>query len=211
VSQVMDQFVEQRQRLVISHRVNTIGRPRGHSVVWTYRTDQERLVKRPDDGSLAKPWRVRCGDCRKDLEFRVHSVVATRRRRLRRRGWAWVGWTALVGSAIGYLVVGAGARPFLVAAGLIGAYVGYLAGLLARAEVGVTGHGVSMPIVAAHRVQLIETRSADYPELVCPRCGHREDYRWQSIYRTGYRDAQYQAAAARLQAHRCPEGPPASR
>lgn len=203
MSQVLGRLVEQQQRLVLAHRINTIGRLRGGAVTWTYRPGQERLIKRPDDGCLAKPWRVRCEDCRKELEFRVYSAGATRRRQARRRAWARVGWATLVGSVIGYVLTGSGARPFFIASCLIGAYVGYLAGGLAGREVGISGHGVSMPSVAAHTVRLIETRPPEYPELVCQRCGHREDYQWQSFYRTGYRDKQYLAASKRMQAHRC--------
>ncbi|MCG5219347.1 hypothetical protein [Streptosporangium sp. KLBMP 9127] len=195
--------IDRDQQLILAHRENFFGKPTGPSTVsWDY-TGQAHQVRRPEDGHPARQWQVGCGVCGKRLEFTVHSVQATRRRQAVRRAWAWAGLAVLVGSVAGCFVIGGDALPFLIAAAVVGAAIGWYVGVAAADQMGVTGHGAGMPIVAKHAVTLVESRPADRPELVCEKCGHQEETPFGSHYRKGWLDKQHQAAKERMDAHTC--------
>jgi hypothetical protein len=199
----MPHAIDYKQQVVLSHRENLIGKPTASGTVsWQYEGKQH-LIKRPDDGHVPKSWRIKCDTCGRQLEFTVHSVQGTRRRQARRRGIAWTGLAVLVVSVIGCFVIGGAALPYLIATAIIGAAVGYYVGSSAADDVGITGHGASMPIIAKHAVQLIASRPAERPELICDNCGHQEEYPWESFYRKSYVDKQYAAATQRMAAHTC--------
>jgi hypothetical protein len=80
-----------------------------------------------------------------------------------------------------------------------GSQLGYYVGSSAADEIGISGHGASMPVIAKHAVSLIESRPADRPEPVCEKCGHQEEDPWQRHFRESYADT----ARARLAAHVC--------
>jgi hypothetical protein len=71
-------------------------------------------------------------------------------------------------------------------------------------EDGVTGNFNSWPGATKHRVTLVGSRPANVPEVVCPRCGHTEEFGWGSVYSGGYSQRQYHAAKKRLEGHECP-------
>lgn len=201
----MPKAVDYRQQVVLSHRENFIGKPTGPSTVsWDYK-GKAHLIKRPDDGHPPKEWRIRCDTCRKQLEFTVHSVQGTRRRQGTWRAVAWTGLALLVASLIGIFAIGGAAVPFLIGTAVLGAAIGFYIGGIAADEMGITGHGAGMPIVAKHDVRLLESRPADRPELICDTCGHQEDYPWASHFRKSFVDKQYEAAQQRMAAHTCRE------
>ncbi|MFD9950331.1 hypothetical protein ACFWYW_56640 [Nonomuraea sp. NPDC059023] len=200
----MPLVIDHDQGLTLAHRGHTIGKPAGPSAVsWDYQGQQTHQVTRPDDGRPARRWQVSCGACGKPLEFAVHSVQATVRRQARWRALAWAGLIVLLGSVIGSFVIGGDALPTLIAAAVAGAAVGYLAGGIAADEMGITGHGAGMPIIAKHAVALVESRPQDQPDLSCDTCGHREESPWGSHYRKSWVDKQYRAAKQRMDAHIC--------
>jgi DNA-directed RNA polymerase subunit M/transcription elongation factor TFIIS len=199
----MPQTIDFKQHVMLSHRENFFGKPTGPSTVsWQYK-GKPHLIKRPDDGHPPKQWRVKCDECGKQLEFNVYSVQDAKRRQARRRAVAWTGLVLLIVSLIGIFVIGGAAVPFLIGTAIIGAALGYYIGSMAAGEMGISGHGAGQLIVAKHAVGLIESRPADRPELTCDKCGHHEEYPWQSHYRKGFADKQYEAARQRLAAHTC--------
>lgn len=193
------------QGVILGHRQNFFGEPTGpNTVSWRYQ-GQPHMVKRPDDGQPVRRWQVRCGTCGKRLEFRVRSVRATQRRQARLRACAWAGLAVLIGGVVGCFAIGGTALPFLIGAAIVGALVGCYVGMFAADEMGISGHGAGMPIVAKHSVTLHESRPEDRPELVCDKCGHQEEYPWGSHFRQAWLDKQYRAAQERMDAHPCPE------
>ncbi|MFJ9210020.1 hypothetical protein [Streptomyces sp. NPDC102264] len=202
----MPQAIAQRQEATVSHRVNFWGRPSGGSTVsWDYES-QKWVVKRPDDGSPALHRTVRCEVCNKALHYAIHSVEATRRRQARRRAGAYAGLVVLLVSLVSLITLeDSGAiRIALTATGiLVGAVLGWVSGLAAADDMGVTGHGAAWPGATKHAVELVEPRPEELPELVCALCCHREEFPWGSHYRKGFVRKQYQAAATRLENHAC--------
>lgn len=199
----MPRAIEKNQRLVLAHRGNFVGRPTGPGTVsWDY-TGRQHRVERPDDGAAAEPWQVSCQVCGKRLQFTVYSVADTRRRQARWRAAAWTGLAVLVLSVVGCFVIGGAALAVLIPAAVLGAAVGFYVGGIAADEMGITGHGAGMPVVAKHALSLVESRPADRPELVCPTCGHQEEYPWGSHLRQSFVDKQYEAARQRMQTHTC--------
>ncbi|TDD26712.1 hypothetical protein E1287_36035 [Actinomadura sp. KC06] len=195
--------IDRDQKIVFAHRTNFVGKPTGPSTVsWDYKGD-EHVIVRPDDGQPAKPWQVKCKECRKNLEFTVHSVAATRRRQARWRAIAWTGLAVLIASVAGCVVIGGAALAVLIPAAIVGAATGYYVGGIAADEMGITGNGAGMPIVAKHSVTLVESRPAGMEELVCAKCGHEEEFTWGSHLRKGVVERRYQEAKARLDAHTC--------
>jgi hypothetical protein len=73
----------------------------------------------------------------------------------------------------------------------------------ASKEVGVTRHGLGLPILAKHSINLDPPSPGDKPELVCEICGHEEDFPWGSQYSLKFVDKQYLAARERLETHVC--------
>ncbi|QXE37680.1 hypothetical protein KQY30_29090 [Streptomyces sp. GMY02] len=203
----MPKAIGQRQEATVSHRMNFWGRPSGNSTVsWDYKS-QKWVVKRPDDGSPALHRTVRCEVCNQSLRYAIHSVEATRRRQARRRAGAYAGLVVLLVSLTGLInVTDAGpVRIALTVTGILaGAVVGWVCMLATMYDTGVTGHGAGWPGATKHAVELVEPRPEGMPELVCERCGHREEYPWGSQYRKGFVEKQYQAAATRLENHTCP-------
>ncbi|MFI0410090.1 hypothetical protein [Actinomadura sp. 3N508] len=164
------------------------------------------MIVRPEDGEPAETWKVTCRQCRKKLEFTVHSVAGARRRQVRWRAIAWTGLAVLVASVVGCFVIGGAALALLIPLAVVGAATGYYVGGIASDEMGITGNGAGMPIVAKHSVNLVESRPAEFEELVCEKCGHEEEFRWGSHLRKGFVERQYQEAKARLDAHTCRAG-----
>jgi hypothetical protein len=204
----MPRTVDRDQQLVVSHRIDFIGQPSvSRTVSWDYK-GRRRNVTRPDDGLPAAQWQVKCDVCDADLNFVVHSVQETRRRQAHRRAWAWAGLAVLILSAAGCLIFRGGASSYLAPLAVLGALVGYYAGLLAAAEIGITGHGAGLPMNVKHAVFLVEPHPAGLHGLVCDKCGHHEGYAVGSGYRKSFLDQEYQAATTRMEAHagECGEG-----
>ncbi|MFI0371538.1 hypothetical protein ACH35V_27040 [Actinomadura sp. 1N219] len=195
--------IDRDQKIVFAHRTNFVGKPTGPSTAsWDYK-GEEHVIVRPDDGQPAKTWQVKCKECGKSLEFTVHGVAATRRRQARWRAIAWTGLAVLIAAVAGCFVIGGAALAVLIPAAIIGSATGYYVGGIASDEMGIRGHGAGMPIVAKHSVTLVESRPAEFEELVCEKCGHEEPYRWGSHLRKGFAERQYREAKARLDAHTC--------
>lgn len=202
----MAQTIEQRQEAAVAHRLNFWARPSGHHTVsWQYKA-QAWVVKRPDDGSPAFRRTVRCEVCKKALNYAVHSVAATRRRRARRLFGAYAGLAALLGSVIGFVLMDDPGTTWIVlnvSALLLGSVLGWVCGLAAAEESGVSGHGAGWPGATLHTVILAEPVRGDLPALVCPRCGHQEAFPQGAHYREAFVQKRYRAAQARLENHEC--------
>ncbi|MFF3753392.1 hypothetical protein ACFYYH_23460 [Streptomyces sp. NPDC002018] len=202
----MAQRIDQRQQAVVSHRMTFWGSPSGNGAAsWEY-TGQKWVVKRPDDGNPPFQRTVRCEECGKALSYAVHSVGTTRRRRFRRLLGAYAGLAVLLGSLAGFLTLGdAGTARTVgtVAAFFLGAVLGWVCGLAAAEEKGVTGHFVGWPGPTKHDVTLVEPPPEELPELVCARCGHREEFPQGKHYRKGFVQKHYRAAVSRLENHTC--------
>jgi hypothetical protein len=205
----MAPLIEQRQQGMVSHRMHFWGRPSGmNTVSWQYKS-QSWLVKRPDDGEPTLLRQVRCEVCKKSLTYYVHSVEAALDRQARWRACVYAGLAlfvlGLIGLVLIFLTGGGPVRVALVASATV---VGFVAtwcfGLTAAGETGVTGNFNSWPGATKHTVTLVESRPANVPEVVCPRCGHTEEFGWGSAYRGGYSQRQYHAAKVRLEGHDCP-------
>jgi len=200
----MARHFEQRQRAQVAHRVNFWGLPTGAGTIsWQYKT-QDWLVKRPEDGEPPVERIVRCKTCRKALTYRVHSVDDTLHRYNRWRTWAYGGLSLLLLGLLGLVllfVVGGGAvgTALVITAMAVGAMTGWMFGLTAANEQGVTGHLNGWPGATKHAVVFI----APGPELVCPRCGHREEFPSGPGYREGPPEQRYRAAKARMDRHDC--------
>ncbi|MDN3354595.1 hypothetical protein [Actinomadura sp. DC4] len=201
----MAPLIEKRQQAQFGHRTNFWALPGSapNTVSWHYKT-QDWVVKRPEDGEPAFRRTVRCKTCRKLLAYRIHSIEATLDRYDRWRAGAYGGLTLLVLGLIGLvfvLIVGGSAiRVGLVAAAIgAGAMSGWIFGLVAACENGVSGHFNGWPGATKHAV-VLRDRSANVPELACPRCGHREEFSGDV---EGPPEGRYQAAKARLDRHEC--------
>jgi hypothetical protein len=200
--------IEQRQRALVSHRMNFWGRPSAAGTVsWRYRP-QSWVVKRPDDGRPAFRRSVRCEVCKKSLTYSVHSAQAARARQKRWRTITYVGLACFVVGLLGFiLLLVAGGGPVLTGIAIAASAGGIVAaicfGQVAAEETGVTGHFNSWPVVSKHAVTLDRPGVA---ELVCPHCGHAEEFGPGSVYRDGHPQTPYEIAKARLEAHDC--GPP---
>ncbi|GAB2802593.1 hypothetical protein GCM10027176_03960 [Actinoallomurus bryophytorum] len=197
--------IEQRQQALVSHRTNFWGRPSAASTAsWRYRA-QPRVVKRPDDGQPAFQRSVRCKVCKKSLTYSVHSAQAARARQKRWRTITYVSLAIFVVGLLGFillLVLGGG--PVLTGIAIAASAGGFVAvtciGQVAAEETGVTGHFNSWPVISKHAVALDRPGVA---ELVCPRCGHAEEFGRPSVYRDGHPQTPYEVAKARLEAHDC--------
>lgn len=202
----MAPLVEQRQQAQIAHRMNFWGGPFGrNSPSWRYQ-GQSWVVTRPDDGQPALRRSVRCEVCKKSLTYSVHSAQAAKGRQRRWRTINLGGRAFFVGGLLGFilfLVVDAG--PILtdvaIAASVGGFVVASCIGQVAAHETGITGNFNSWPMAAKHAVTL--NRPGQVPELVCPRCGHVEEFGRGDVYRDGYPQTPYEVAKARLEAHEC--------
>jgi hypothetical protein len=205
----MAPLIEQRQQAMVGHRMNFWGRPSGmNTVSWHYKT-QSWLVKRPDDGEPPLPRSARCEVCKKSLPYFVHSVEDGLGRQARWRAWVYGGLALFVLGLIGLVLIfvtgGGPVRVAIVASAVVVGFVTiWCVGMTAAAETGVTGNFNSWPGATMHKVTLVESRPANVPEVVCPRCGHTEEFGWGSVYSGGYSQRQYHAAKKRLEGHECP-------
>ncbi|HVX46440.1 MAG TPA: VirB8/TrbF family protein [Mycobacteriales bacterium] len=149
--------VRRQENLVLRHRDNFAGKPTGpNTLTWEYQGGTVHLVMRPDDGKPAKPWRVRCKACRKQLQFKVYSVKSAERRQSR---WRLIAWSLLAVSALSV------AACFLVSPGAAVATFAVLAVLSAGGafgcsqyagdEAGISGHGAGKAYAAKHMVELV--------------------------------------------------------
>jgi hypothetical protein len=137
------------------------GRPSSFDTVsWGYE-GRNYLVTRPEDGSPARHWPVRCPVCSTPLNYTVHSVAATRRRRSHR----WIGMVVsfaigLGGFSIPFIISGGDVR-FIIMFIIVGLGIG--AGFLflqfAAHDAGFAGHGASWPSATKHKVILAEPDS----------------------------------------------------
>jgi hypothetical protein len=148
--------IEQEQGTTVFHRMHFWGSPSSFNTVsWEYE-GQPWLVNRPDDGSPAVHRSVRCGVCAKTLNYTVHSVAATHRRRAHRWACASAGLAVVPAAPLSLFIIGAG--PVRVTIVLALAFLGFMTGFLcmyvAANETGFTGHGASWPIVPKHMVAL---------------------------------------------------------
>jgi hypothetical protein len=199
----MAPLIEQRQLAQVGHRMNFWGRPSaGNTVSWRYR-GQSWVVQRPDDGQPASRRPVVCEVCDKSLTYRVHSAQATGGRQRRWRTITYGGFALFVLGALGFIFVDGGPIPVIAASASIGGFVAASCfRRVAATETGITGHFNSWPVAAKHSVTL--DPFGQVPELVCPRCGHTEEFGPGSVYRDGYPQTPYPVAKARLEAHDCP-------
>jgi hypothetical protein len=150
--------IEQEQRTFVGHRMNFWGHPSSFDTVsWEYE-GRPWLVNRPDDGSPALHRSVQCGVCAMTLNYTVHSVAATRRRRAHRRAWAFVGFAVSLGALFSPFVIGVGdvRTTIAIAAAGLGVGTGMLCMFVAARETGLTGHGASWPGYTKHMVTLPE-------------------------------------------------------
>ena len=202
----MAPLIEQRQQARFAHRMNFWGRPSaGNTVSWRYR-GQSWVVKRPDDGQPASRRSVRCEVCEKALTYSVHSAQAARSRQKRWRTITYVGLALFLVGLLGFVLLlvadGGPVWSGIATAASVGGIVAAICfGQVAAKETGVTGHFNSWPVVSKHAVIL--GRPGQVPELVCPHCGHTEEFGPGSVYRDGYPQTPYEIAKARLEAHDC--------
>lgn len=199
--------IDREQPAMLQHRLHFFGRPSApNSVSWQYK-QQPWQIRRPADGSQAKRHSVQCAVCKQTLRYHVHSVAATRRRQATWRGFAYLGLAVLLVSVAGLCLTyddNPGAGFVIALAGFFGgAILGWVCGLAAAEEGGVTGHSNSWPGPTKHQVALVEPPEDDQPELICSRCGHREDYPYGSHFRKSFVAREYEAAKARFEQHRC--------
>jgi len=146
--------IERNQHTMLGHRQNFVGRSVSYNTVaWDYR-GRIWVVERPADGEPARRCTVTCSVCGERLTYNVHSLAATRRRRVRRWIAAAVflvatvpvfGLIALDPSSpvvlsIGY---GGGSLTFVTSWGLA---------LSAGQERGLVGHGSIWPGYAKHKL-----------------------------------------------------------
>jgi hypothetical protein len=201
----MAPLIEQGQQALVSHRMNFWGRPSaGHTISWRYQ-GQSWVVERPDDGQPALRRSVACEVCKKSLTYLVHSAQAARGRQKRWRTITYGALAFFVVGLLGFIFVDGG--PIWTGIAISASVGGFVAascfGRLAAEETGITGHFNSWPVVSKHAVTL-DPSSGQVPELVCPRCGHAEEFGRGSVYRDGYPQTPYPVAKARLEAHDCP-------
>jgi hypothetical protein len=202
----MAPLIEQRQQARFSHRTNFWGRPSaGNTVSWRYK-DQSWVVKRPDDGQPALRRSVRCEVCKKSLTYVVHSARAARGRQKRWRTITYGGLAFFVVGLLGFILLlvvdGGPIWTGIATSASVGGFVAAsLFGRVAAEETGITGNFNSWPVASKHAVTL--NRAGQVPELVCPRCGHAEEFGRGSVYRDGYPQTPYEVAKARLEAHDC--------
>lgn len=203
----MAPLIEQTQQALVGHRMNFWARPSsGNTGSWRYKS-QSWMVKRPDDGQPASRRSIRCEVCEKSLTYFVHSVQATEGRQKRWRTITYGGLAFFVVGLLGFillLVVGGGG-PISTGIGILAA-AGFgtvvCFGGSGAEETGITGHLNSWPVVSKHAVTL--DLPGQVPELVCPRCGHVEEFGRGDVYRDGYPQTPYEVAKARLEGHTCP-------
>ncbi|MGH3244474.1 MAG: hypothetical protein ACRDNL_29155 [Spirillospora sp.] len=149
--------LERNQSIVISHRMDFWGRPSLFgSPSWRYEGER-RLVERPADGEPARRWSVQCPVCGKTLNYAVHSVAATRRRRVRAWGSVAVTFTISVAALVlAFTPVGEdtdiGTTLIIIFA--VGGAVMHLLRTTAGRQRGFVGHGASWPTVPKHDVML---------------------------------------------------------
>jgi hypothetical protein len=205
----MAPLIEQRQQAMVGHRMNFWGTPSGaNTVSWRYK-GQSWVLNRPDDGEPPLRRSVRCEVCKKSLPYLVHSVETGLRRQARWRTWTYGALTlfvlGLLGLVLTFVIGGGPVRVSIAATALVVGFVAaWCLGLAAAHETGVTGNFNSWPGATKHAVTLNEARPPQIPEVVCPRCGHTEEFGWGNAYSGGYSQRQYQAAKKRLEGHECP-------
>nr|MDT0658458.1 DUF5336 domain-containing protein [Micromonospora sp. DSM 115978] len=194
------------QQATVSHRQHFFGRPAGHNTIsWAYQ-GRPWTIERPADGDPPTPQPVQCATCRTTLRYTIHSVAATRRRQIRWQVFAYLGLVAFLVGFVGLFTIDSGG-PGRIAVTLVlffgGAVLGWVCGLAAAGEIGVTGHGASWPGPTKHLVTVVEAVPDDMPDLVCPDCGHQEEVLRGSHYRKGFLRKRYEAAKARFDEHDC--------
>jgi hypothetical protein len=197
--------IKQRQKAVLAHRMRFWGQLSNENTVsWRYE-GRPWLLRRPADGEPPARRTVQCDVCTAVLEYRIHSVLDTRRRQARWRTLAYSGVAVLLVGIAGFFFVDSGSARFAVplVAVFLGVSLGWVCGLAAAGECGVTGHGTSWPGATKHSMTLVETPDEDMPELVCDRCGHRTEFPFGSQLRRGYVSRQYELARKRFAEHEC--------
>jgi hypothetical protein len=145
--------------------------------------------------------------CEKSLTFFVHSVQVARGRQKRWLTITYVSAASIVLGLLGFILVlnvGGGTiwTGIAIAAMVGGVAVAPSSGHMAAEETGITGHFNSWPVASKHAVTL--DRPGQITDLVCPRCGHAEEYGPGGVYRDGYPQTPYEVARARLEGHTCP-------
>jgi hypothetical protein len=159
---------KQEQLLMVSHRLNHVGRRRATTgVCWRYE-GQSWPVRRPEDGRLPERLLVQCEVCDKTLTYSVHSVRSALRRQRRWRVLAYVA-TGLV--VVGFLGVAFtwfwytdwSTIPAATFALGLGSRIWFMQ--TPSMDVGVTGHHTTWPVAAKHFVSLPEydPRAASLP------------------------------------------------
>ncbi|MFD8497842.1 hypothetical protein [Amycolatopsis sp. NPDC059657] len=200
--------VAKRQQAMVSHRMSFWGRLTETSTVsWKYQGRAWEVV-RPDDGQPAVRSSMECAVCGKRLTFAVRSIAATMRRRACWRALVWIAGPLVplgfVGVVVGPDTIGLTLTFVAIAALFVGGSLWWVGGEGMSSDVGVTGHRNGWPgNLAKHQIVLAEARPDDQPELVCPKCGHEEEYRWGGHLRPSFVKEQYEQARARFERHTC--------
>jgi hypothetical protein len=200
--------IEKDQRARILHRINFIGRPAGaNTISWQYRGQPWRF-KRPEDGRSPVLRSATCAVCHKALTYTIYSIGDTHRRYRRKRELAWAGLAALLaaGAVLSALLASHHASALGLAVtipvGFIGLETAWVAGMAVGRETGVSGHLNGWPGATKHEVGLVAPPSG-MPRLICPECGHEEEFPFGPEHRQTYVERQYRAAQARLEQHEC--------
>jgi hypothetical protein len=199
----MAPLIEQRQPARLAHRMNFWGRPSaGGTISWRYQ-GQTWVVERPDDGQPALRRSVVCEVCDTSLTYLVHSVQAARDRQRRWRIITYVGAALILPGFLGFSFLDNGLISGIAAVALVvGIMSAFCFGQVAAKETGISGNLNSWPGATKHAVTL--DPSGQVPDLVCPRCGHAEEFGPGSVYRDGYPQTPYEIAKPRFDAHDCP-------
>ncbi|MFD5204433.1 hypothetical protein ACFWM7_30785 [Streptomyces sp. NPDC058375] len=147
-------LIEREQRTMLAHRQNFMGRATSSTTVaWDYH-GRTWVLDRPEDGEPARHHSIRCRVCAKTLTYAVHSLAATRRRRVRR--WIETFLCLIAGVALyGLIPLDPGSPVVLSVAMGGGALVlttAWSLGFIARGETGLVGHGSALPGYPKHKL-----------------------------------------------------------
>jgi hypothetical protein len=112
-----------------------------------------------------------------------------------------------LGLVICCIAIGGAALPLIIFVSVLGVLVSFTMAPDPNGETGI--RIIERNSLGKHSVQLEASRSpgtepkdsAGRPILICPRCGHREDYVRSSMMREQYMEEKYQEAKQRLEAH----------
>ncbi|GLZ16425.1 hypothetical protein Acsp04_66600 [Actinomadura sp. NBRC 104425] len=156
----MAMAIERQQRAMLGHRQNFFGRPVSFTTIaWNY-SGRIWDVERPEDGEPARRHTVRCPVCQETLTYAVHSIAATRRRRVRQLIAAVVFLIATV-PVFCLIMLDPGSPVVLSIAyggGSLTFITGWLLAFAAGQEKGFAGHGSAWPGYLKHRVFVPNTK-----------------------------------------------------